>query len=85
MNENATAVDATFIRNVEAIGAAIEEKNALIAMYRHTIDIAFTNLARLVPVPSRATVDDWPVDNPADAECLQMAFAELRAVHEASS
>lgn len=34
-------------------------------------------LAQLIPRPSQPTLEDWPVSNPGDAECLQAAFTKL--------
>ncbi len=40
---------------------------------------ARTELAALIPNPERVSVADWPVSNPADAVCLNLAFAEITA------
>lgn len=34
-------------------------------------------LAALIPTPSRASVGDWPCENPADRMCLNNAYAAI--------
>ena len=34
-------------------------------------------LAALIPNPSNPKEEDWPCDNPADRECLQIAYETL--------
>ena len=35
-------------------------------------------LAALIPKPDQPTVDDWPCDNPADRQALQIAYTTAR-------
>ena len=38
-----------------------------------------TDMAALIQRPAAPSLDQWPVKNPADAECLQKAYTGIRA------
>jgi len=73
----------SFDDNIAAISKALDEKDRMIAAYRTALHRAHIELAALIPRPSEPSIEDWPVDNPADAECLQSAYeAILSAIEE---
>ena len=59
--------------------AHIDKQRRRIEALERALHYARTELAALVPNPERVSVADWPVKNPADAVCLNLAFAEMTA------
>lgn len=57
--------------------ATMEEAADHIAELTAAVQTAHTELAALIRHPSKPTTQSWPVENPADAECLQRAYVAL--------
>ena len=47
------------------------------------LDKVRIDLAVLLPQPTKPTIDDWPVNNRTDAECLHDAYTNIRDFLEA--
>lgn len=57
----------------------LEVHETQIVRLREALRIATVELAALIPNPSAPKITDWPVQNPADAACLQTAYEAVRA------
>lgn len=62
----------------------LREPSSELTKSTRVLDLVREELAALIPDPSSPKLSDWPVTNPADAECLQAAYGLLSIAHRAS-
>lgn len=66
-------------RVVEADDFRIRDLEAEVESLRGALEEVVYELAALIPKPASPAEADWPVENPADAKCLQLAYVAARA------
>lgn len=69
--ESERAANARLTDEIDALRAEVES-------LREALGTVVYELAALIPKPASPTEPGWPVENPADAKCLQLAYVAAR-------
>lgn len=81
--KQATAIREMWIEIASDALRASSARNAAlraeVEIMREALTTAKIELAALLPRPAQPKTEDWPVENIADAACLQKAFIAIRA------